>query len=102
MCVFEDSYKRKIKTKITIERIMATRYEERPKISRNDGLVSRYGRVGFSVGSVHAILKEDFGMRRVCAKFVLRLLSDDQMECRKTVAGDLFEQSTQDPRFGVK
>jgi hypothetical protein len=38
-------------------------------------------------------------MRRVCAKFVLRMLSDDQMECKKTTAGDLFEQSTQDPSF---
>jgi DNA-binding Lrp family transcriptional regulator len=27
--------------------------------------------VGLSVGSVHAILKEDLGMCRVCAKFVL-------------------------------
>jgi hypothetical protein len=50
-----------------------------------------------SVGSVHAILKEDLGMRRVCAKFVPRLISDDQMECRKTIVGDVFEQSTQDP-----
>jgi hypothetical protein len=48
---------------------------------------------------VHAILKEDLGVRRVCAKFVCRLLSDDQMESRKTIAGDLFEQSTQDPSF---
>jgi hypothetical protein len=58
-------------------------YEERSK---------RYGRVGLSVGSGHAILKEDFGIRRVCAKFVPRLLSDDQMECRKTISGDMFEQ----------
>jgi hypothetical protein len=41
-------------------------------------------------------------MRRVCAKFVPRLLSDDQMECRKTIAGDLFEQSTQGLSFLVK
>jgi histone-lysine N-methyltransferase SETMAR len=55
--------------------------------------------VGLSVGSVHAVLKEDLRMRRVCAKSVPRLLSDDQMECRKAIAGDLFEQSTQDPSF---
>jgi hypothetical protein len=46
---------------------------------------------------VHAILKEDLSMRRVCAKFVTQLLLDNQMECGKTIAGDLFEQSTQDP-----
>jgi histone-lysine N-methyltransferase SETMAR len=55
--------------------------------------------VGLSLGSVHAIRKEDLGMRRVCAKCVPRLLSDDQRECKKTIAGDLFEQSTQDPSF---
>jgi hypothetical protein len=48
---------------------------------------------------VHAILKEDLGMRRVHTKFVPRLLSDNQMECRKTIAGNLFEQSTQHPSF---
>jgi hypothetical protein len=48
---------------------------------------------------VHVILKEDLGMRLVCANFVPRLFSDDQMECKKTIAGDLFEQSTQDPSF---
>jgi hypothetical protein len=47
--------------------------------------------VGLSVGSVHAILKEDLGMRRVCVKFVPRLLSDYQTEFRKIIAGDLFE-----------
>jgi hypothetical protein len=61
------------------------------KSSRNGALVSRYGRVGLSVGLVHVILKEDFGMRHVCAKFVPRLLLDDQIECRKTIPGDLFE-----------
>jgi histone-lysine N-methyltransferase SETMAR len=48
---------------------------------------------------VHAILKEDLGMRRVCAKFVPRLLSDDEMECRKTIGGNSFEQSKQEPSF---
>jgi hypothetical protein len=38
-------------------------------------------------------------MRRVCAKFVPTLLLDDKMKYSKTIAGDLFEQSTQDPRF---
>jgi hypothetical protein len=35
-------------------------------------------------------------MHRVCAKFVPRLLSDDLMESRMNIAGDLFEKSTQD------
>jgi hypothetical protein len=69
-----------------------SKYQERSKSSRNDALVSKYGSVGLSVGSVHAILKEDLGMCRICAKFVPRLRSDDQMECRKTITGDFFEQ----------
>jgi hypothetical protein len=55
--------------------------------------------VGLSVGSVHAILKEYLGICHVCAKFVPQLLSDDQIESRKTIAGDLFEQLVQDPSF---
>jgi hypothetical protein len=69
---------------------------------RNDGrvtVVQIAAEVGLSVVSVHAILKEDLGLRRVCGKFVSRLLSDDQMECRKTTAGELFEQPTQGPSF---
>jgi hypothetical protein len=58
--------------------------------------------VGLSVGSVRAILKKDLGMRRVCANFVPRLPSDGQMECKKTIGGELFEQSTQDPSCSVK
>ncbi|KAG2455326.1 MOS1T transposase, partial [Polypterus senegalus] len=38
-------------------------------------------------------------MRRVCANFVPRLLTTDQMEFRMFVAGDLFQKSSQDPTF---
>jgi len=58
--------------------------------------------VGISHGSIHAILSDDLNMRCVSAKFVLRQLTTDQMECRMMVAGDLFEKSTQDPTFLTK
>ena len=58
--------------------------------------------VGISHGSIHAILSDDLKMRRVSAKFVARQLTADQMECRMKVAGDLFEKSTQDPKFLTK
>jgi len=35
---------------------------------------------GISVGSCDAILTEDLQMKRVCMKFVPRLLTDDQRE----------------------
>jgi hypothetical protein len=38
-------------------------------------------------------------MCHVCAKFVPQFFSDNQLECRKTIAGDLFEQSVQDRSF---
>ena len=38
-------------------------------------------------------------MRRVCAKFVLRFLTEDQREQRQTVARDFFERSCEDVQF---
>ncbi|PNF33405.1 hypothetical protein B7P43_G04183 [Cryptotermes secundus] len=51
---------------------------------------------GISHGSIHAILSDDLKMRCVSAKFVLRQLTMDQMECRMMV---LFDKSTQDLTF---
>jgi len=58
--------------------------------------------VGNSHGSIHAILSDDLKMRRASVKFVPRQLTTDQMECRKMIAGDLFEKSTQDLTFLTK
>ena len=38
-------------------------------------------------------------MKPVCAKFVSRLLTDDQREQRQTIARDLFERSCEDVQF---
>ena len=54
---------------------------------------------GISVGSCDAILTDDLHMKRVCAKFVPRLLTDDQREQRQTIARDLFERSCEDVQF---
>ena len=48
---------------------------------------------GISVGSCDVILTDDLHMKRVCAKFVPRLLTDDQREQRQKIAGDLLEHS---------
>jgi len=58
--------------------------------------------VGISHRSIHAILSDDLKLRRVSAKFVLRQLTTDQIECCMMVAGDLFEKSTQGPTFLTK
>jgi len=44
---------------------------------------------GISVNSCDAILTDDLHMKRVCAKFVTCLLTDDQHEQRQTIARDL-------------
>jgi len=54
---------------------------------------------GISVGSCDAILTDDLYMKRVRAKFVPRLLTDDQREQRHTIARDLFEPSCEDVQF---
>ena len=46
-----------------------------------------------------AILTDDLHMKRVRAKFVQRLLTDDQREQRQTIARDLFERSCEDVQF---
>ena len=54
---------------------------------------------GISVGSCDAVLTDDLHMKRVCAKFVPRLLTDDQREQLQTIARDLFERSCEDVQF---
>jgi len=47
---------------------------------------------GISMGSCDAILTDDLHMKRVCAKFVPRLQTDDQCEQHQTIASDLLER----------
>jgi len=54
---------------------------------------------GISVGSCDAILTNNLHMKRVCAKFVPRLLTDDQREQRQTIARDLLVRSCEDVQF---
>jgi len=54
---------------------------------------------GISVGSCGVILTDDLHMKRVCAKFVPRLLTGEQREQRQTIARDLFERSYKDVQF---
>ena len=51
------------------------------------------------MGSCDAVLTDDLHMKRVCVKFVPRLLTDDQREQRQTIALDLFELSCEDMQF---
>ena len=52
-----------------------------------------------SVSSCDTILTDDLHMKRVCTKFVPRLLTDDQREQRQTIVRDLFENSCEECSF---
>jgi hypothetical protein len=55
--------------------------------------------VGGSYGSVQTILTSELNMRRVAAKFVLRLLTPEQKEHRVAVCQDLRECAVDNPSF---
>ena len=52
--------------------------------------------MGITYGSAQTVLMEELRTRRVCATFVLWLLTDYQVECFKIIASGLFDKSTQD------
>ena len=47
----------------------------------------------------YATLTDNLHMKRVCAKIVPCLLTDDQREQHQKIAGDLFEHSCEDVQF---
>jgi len=55
--------------------------------------------VGISKVSAHEILRANLNMRRVAAKFVPKLLSEEQKELRVEVAQDLLDTTSTDPEF---
>lgn len=55
--------------------------------------------VCISVGSCHAILTEKLEMRRVCAKFVPRLLTNEQKENRVSISQDMLANADADDNF---
>lgn len=55
--------------------------------------------LGISIGSCHSILSDELGMKRVAAKLVPKLLTEDQMEYRIEVCLELKNRVTNDPNF---
>ncbi|XP_011137516.2 uncharacterized protein LOC105182065 isoform X2 [Harpegnathos saltator] len=55
--------------------------------------------IGISIGSVHSIVTEDLGMRRVSAKFVPKLLTMEQKQLRLEIAQDMLDNANSDPNF---
>jgi len=95
--------------------LKATPHSGRPSTLRNEEMIAKVRTFvhnnrrltvreiaddcGICVGSCEAILTDDLHIKRVCAKFVPRLLTDDQREQCQTISRDLFEQSCEDVQF---
>ena len=56
-------------------------------------------KVGISTGSVHCILTKDLNLRRVSAKFVPKLLMEQQEELQKEISTDMMDLANHDPEF---
>jgi len=55
--------------------------------------------VGVSIGLVHTILTADLGLRRVSAKFVLKLLTMEQKQLRLEITQDMLDYVESDSNF---
>jgi len=87
----------------------------RPSTSRNDNVISQVqtllmqdrrvtvrelaDEAGVSIGSVHAILNADLGLRRVFTKFMLKLLTMEQKQLCLEIAQDMLDCVEGDSNF---
>ena len=55
--------------------------------------------MGISTGSVHSILTEDLNLRRVSAKLVPKLLTEQQKELQKEYSEDMLDLANHDREF---
>ena len=55
--------------------------------------------LGISKGTVHTIVREDLGKRKICSQFVPHKLTDEQKAKRMEMSGDFITMCDQDPSF---
>jgi [histone H3]-lysine36 N-dimethyltransferase SETMAR len=55
--------------------------------------------LGMSYGNVQRIITEDLGMRKICAKLVPKVLTEDQKATRKQISEDVLEAIETDEDF---
>ena len=73
--------------------------ERRVRLNRRVTINELADSVDVSFGSVQAILTSTLGMRRIAAKFVPRLLTNDKKEHCVEVCEDLLQRVQEDPLF---
>ena len=55
--------------------------------------------VGIDKMTAHVIITENLAMRKICAKLVPKVLTDDQKQRRLSACEDLLQRIEEDPRF---
>jgi len=55
--------------------------------------------LGISKDTVHTIVREDLGKRKICTRFVPHKLTDEQKSKRMETSGDFITMCDQDPSF---
>ena len=77
----------------------------RPSTSRTPDMIERMTlrlmaeELGISKDTVHTIVREDLGKRKICSRFVLYKLTDEQKAKRMETSGDFITICDQDPSF---
>ena len=73
--------------------------EQRQRANRRLTIRELTGEYGISVGSCYEILTPKLMMHRVAAKFVTRLMTDDQKTNRVRICKELVHRSEEDENF---
>ena len=72
------------------------------KVLNSDGRLSVRmisDRIGIDKMIVHTIITENLVMRKICAKLVPKVLTDDQKQRRMSACEDLLQRVEEDPGF---
>ena len=97
MSIYDDERSGRPSTDVTLENI--GKVHDIIRTDRRQTIHDVCDIVGLSYGTVQCILADVLYMRRIAAKFVLRLLGDDQKQNRVTVCRQLREKTIDDPNF---
>ena len=77
----------------------AERVHEVLNLDRRLSLRMIADRIGIDSITVHTIITENLAMRKICAKLVPKVLTDDQKQRRVSACDDLLQRVKEGPGF---
>lgn len=98
--IYDDERSGRPSTGVTLENIGKVR--DIIRVDRRQTIHDVCDIVGMSYGTVQRILADVLYMRRIAAKFVPRLLGDEQKQHRLAICRQLREKTKDDPNFITK